>query len=87
VNGCQGQTLGYYENPYSTGPWGQCYKTFYRSNLPSLNDNTVILYYKAVFQSLGNYLGMSVNYDGANIRYCGNFNIKYCGNLRWNLTL
>ncbi len=30
------------------GTRGQCYKTFYRSNLPPFHGNTVILCYKAI---------------------------------------
>jgi hypothetical protein len=31
-----------------TNTWGQCYKTFYRGNLPPFHGNTVILCYKAI---------------------------------------
>jgi hypothetical protein len=48
------------KNLCSLHTWGQCYKTFYRSNLPPFLGNTIILCYKANY--LGNCHGMAVNY-------------------------
>jgi hypothetical protein len=41
---------------------GQCYKTFYRGNLPPFHGNTVILCYKAILP--WKYCGMAVNKKG-----------------------
>jgi hypothetical protein len=44
----------------TNNPWGQCYKNFYRGNLPPFHGNTIILCYKAI-------LPMKLHWNGSKL--------------------
>ncbi len=45
---------------YNIDTWAQCYKTFYRGNLPAIPRSYSVMKQ----QYLGNYCGLAVNYHG-----------------------